>query len=109
MHRKSFSLLFVLITLGSGLRVQGEIIKTFLPQVGDGGGWTTQINIAATRDAGGVIFFFDTRGNPLSLEVSVIGPDSETDLTTESVQLCAEHVWQLGGESPLHNRMEVKC
>ena len=24
-------------------------------------------------------------------------------------QLCAEHVRQLGGASPLHNLMEVKC
>ena len=27
----------------------------------------------------------------------------------EAVSLCAEHVRQLGGESPLHNLMEVKC
>ncbi len=27
----------------------------------------------------------------------------------EAAQLCAEHVRQLGGASPLHNLMEVKC
>jgi Tfp pilus assembly protein PilF len=27
----------------------------------------------------------------------------------EAVRLCAEHVRQLGGASPLHNLMEVKC
>jgi hypothetical protein len=26
-----------------------------------------------------------------------------------AVSLCAEHVRQLGGASPLHNLMEVKC
>jgi len=30
-------------------------------------------------------------------------------LKESAFTLCAEHVRQLGGESPLHNLMEVKC
>jgi hypothetical protein len=34
---------------------------------------------------------------------------SHGSATAESVRSCAEHVRQLGGASPLHNLMEVKC
>lgn len=45
--------------------------KVFIPQIGDGVGWRTQINISFTGPTEGSIEFFDSLGNPLILDMNV--------------------------------------
>ena len=44
--------------------------KVFIPQIGDGVGWRTQINISFTGPTEGSIEFFDSLGNPTLVQIS---------------------------------------
>lgn len=84
-HRLT-GLLIVLFAVATAPHGHAEFMNTYLPQIGDGGGWTTQINITATKGAGGVVTFFDSRAARLTLDFCVIEDDVEREETASGVQ-----------------------